>query len=111
MISEDWSNDAENTNLITEINYIWKIYYNRSQLFQIALIFQIVTIFDQINAAILRLTEQPIIKLCRLSLMLIKQQKTEKIPHCSWLNNVLLNNFNMLVHTLIHFCSLFGKCS
>ncbi len=23
MISEDWSNDAENTALITEINYIW----------------------------------------------------------------------------------------
>ncbi len=28
--------------------------------------------------------------------MLIKQQKTEKIPHCSWLNNVSLNNLNML---------------
>ncbi len=29
--------------------------------------------------------------------MLIKQQKTEEIPHCSWINNVLLNNFNMLI--------------
>ncbi len=24
--TEDWSNDAENTALITEINYIWKYF-------------------------------------------------------------------------------------
>ncbi len=28
--------------------------------------------------------------------MLIKQQKTEEIPHCSLLNNVLLNDFNSI---------------
>ncbi len=31
--TEDWSNDAENSALITEINCIYKIYSNRKQLF------------------------------------------------------------------------------
>ncbi len=31
--TEDWSNDAENSALITEINYILAVYYKRQQLF------------------------------------------------------------------------------
>ncbi len=32
--TEDWSNDAENTALITEINYIWKYIQIESSYFK-----------------------------------------------------------------------------
>ncbi len=54
--SEDWSNDAENSDLHhSNINY--KIYSNRQQVFEIVIIFHnnnyFYCIFDQINAALL----------------------------------------------------------
>ncbi len=42
--TEDWRNDAENTDLITEINDILK-YIHRKQLYSIVIIFQIFTVF------------------------------------------------------------------
>ncbi len=43
--TEDWSNDdAENSVLITGINYILKYIQNRKQLFQIVIIFQNITV-------------------------------------------------------------------
>ncbi len=52
--TEDWSNDAENTALITEINYIL-ICSNRKQLFLVKNISQyycFCCIFDQISAGL-----------------------------------------------------------
>jgi len=49
--SEDWSNDAENTALITGINYIL-LYSQKTTLLQQFYYFY--CIFDQINAAFMR---------------------------------------------------------
>ncbi len=38
MISEDWSNDAENTALITEINYIWTYIHMENGSFKLKII-------------------------------------------------------------------------
>ncbi len=40
--TEDWSNDGENSALITEINYI---YSDRKQLFEIVILFHKITVF------------------------------------------------------------------
>ncbi len=58
MISEDWSNDAENSALITTINYILKVYKNRNPLFYIVIIYFTILlflscIFNQLNAALM----------------------------------------------------------
>ncbi len=45
MISEDWSNDAENSALHHRNKLHFKIYYNRKQLFEIIIIFDILTVF------------------------------------------------------------------
>ncbi len=45
MISEDWSNDAENSALHHRNKLHVKIYYNRKQLFEIIIIFDILTVF------------------------------------------------------------------
>ncbi len=43
--TEDWSNVAENSALITEINYIL-LYSNRKQLFEMVIIFHNITVFN-----------------------------------------------------------------
>ncbi len=53
--TEDWSNDAENTALITEINYIWKYFSNREQ--SILILFRNITVYylmflNQINTVL-----------------------------------------------------------
>ncbi len=58
--TEDWSNDAENTALITEINYILT-YIHIEKLFEIIIIFHNITdncSFDYINAALVSWREQ-----------------------------------------------------
>ncbi len=51
--TEDWSNDAENTALITEINYSSTYTHIEFFLFNIEIIFQnFYCIFDKINAAL-----------------------------------------------------------
>ncbi len=43
--TEDWSNDAENSALITEINYILTYIHIEKKLFEIVEIFHIITVF------------------------------------------------------------------
>ncbi len=59
--TEDWSNDAENSALITEINYIFQYIQIHNSYIKLVIIFSNFTvfycIFDQINAALVSIRD------------------------------------------------------
>ncbi len=54
--SEDWSNDAENTTLIIEINYILKYIKIENHFKYFPTLFFFYCMFDEINAGLMSIT-------------------------------------------------------